>query len=111
MDWASRSRAHHSTPGSRPRRGHGGRLTGLTYVSNVQARRDAAGSAALLEVNPRRPRGDAADDRRGVDMPWLTLDLLRGLPVPEHVDFHEVAMVRFLDERFMDLSEVQKVAA
>jgi carbamoyl-phosphate synthase large subunit len=47
----------------------------------------------------------------GVNMPRLALDALRGLPVPEHVDFHEVAMVRFLEERFMDLSEVQKVAA
>jgi carbamoyl-phosphate synthase large subunit len=33
------------------------------------------------------------------------------LEQPDHVDFHEVAMVRFLEERFMDLSEVQKVAA
>jgi hypothetical protein len=31
--------------------------------------------------------------------------------VPRHLDFQETAMVRFLDERFMDLSEVQKLAA
>jgi carbamoyl-phosphate synthase large subunit len=47
----------------------------------------------------------------GVNMPRLALDALRGLPVPEHVDFHEMAMVRFLEEHFMDMSEVQKVAA
>ena len=86
-------------------------LTGLTYIANVQARRDVAGRASLLEVNPRAPGALPLTMASGVNMPRLALDLLRGLPVPDHVDFHEVAMVRFLDERFMDLSEVQKVAA
>jgi carbamoyl-phosphate synthase large subunit len=85
-------------------------LTGLTYIANVQARRDVAGQASLLEVNPRAPGALPLTMASGVNMPRLALDLLRGLPVPDHVDFHEVAMVRFLDERFMDLSEVQKVA-
>ncbi len=86
-------------------------VTGLTYIANVQARRDADGRAALLEVNPRAPGALPLTMASGVNMPRLALDALRGLPVPEHVDFHEVAMVRFLEERFMDLSEVQKVAA
>ena len=86
-------------------------VTGLTYIANVQARRDVAGRAALLEVNPRAPGALPLTMASGVDMPRLALDALRGLPVPEHVDFHEMAMVRFLEERFMDLSEVQKVAA
>ncbi len=86
-------------------------VTGLTYIANVQARRDAAGRAALLEVNPRAPGALPLTMASGVNMPRLALDVLRGLPVPEHVDFHEMAMVRFLEERFMDLSEVQKVAA
>ncbi|HEY8046838.1 MAG TPA: ATP-grasp domain-containing protein [Streptosporangiaceae bacterium] len=86
-------------------------VTGLTYIANVQARRDAAGHASLLEVNPRAPGALPLTMASGVDMPRLAMDALRGLPVPEHVDFHEMAMVRFLDERFMDLSEVQKVAA
>jgi carbamoyl-phosphate synthase large subunit len=86
-------------------------VTGLTYISNVQCRRDAEGRAALLEVNPRAPGALPLTMASGVNMPRLALDALRGLPVPEHVDFHEVAMVRFLEERFMDLSEVQKVAA
>ena len=87
------------------------RITGLTYIANVQCRRDVAGHAALLEVNPRAPGALPLTMASGVNMPRLALDALRGLPVPEHVDFHEVAMVRFLEERFMDLSEVQKVAA
>ena len=86
-------------------------VTGLTYIANVQARRDVAGRPALLEVNPRAPGALPLTMASGVDMPRLALDALRGLPVPEHVDFHEMAMVRFLEERFMDLSEVQKVAA
>ncbi len=86
-------------------------VTGLTYIANVQARRDVAGRPALLEVNPRAPGALPLTMASGVDMPRLALDALRGLPVPEHVDFHEIAMVRFLEERFMDLSEVQKVAA
>ena len=85
--------------------------TGLTYIANVQARRDAAGRPALLEVNPRAPGALPLTMASGVNMPRLALDALRGRPVPGHVDFHEVAMVRFLEERFMDLSEVQKVAA
>ncbi len=85
-------------------------VTGLTYIANVQARRDV-GRPALLEVNPRAPGALPLTMASGVDMPRLALDALRGLPVPEHVDFHEMAMVRFLEERFMDLSEVQKVAA
>jgi len=86
-------------------------VTGLTYIANVQCRRDAAGRAALLEVNPRAPGALPLTMASGVNMPRLALDALRGRPVPGHVDFREVAMVRFLDERFMDLSEVQKVAA
>ena len=86
-------------------------MTGLTYIANVQARRDAAGRPALLEVNPRVPGALPLTMASGVDMPRLALDSLRGRPVPRHVDFHETAMVRFLEERFVDLSEVQKLAA
>ncbi len=86
-------------------------VTGLTYIANVQARRDAADRPALLEVNPRAPGALPLTMASGVDMPRLALDSLRGRPVPEHLDFREVAMVRFLEERFIDLAEVQKVAA
>jgi hypothetical protein len=39
-------------------------------------------------------------------MPRLALDAMRGRPLPEHAEFCEKAMVRFLDERFLDLSEI-----
>jgi carbamoyl-phosphate synthase large subunit len=79
---------------------------GLTYISNVQVRRDHAGDPALLEVNPRAPGSLSLTVASGVDMPRLALSALRGSPLPEHVEFCEKAMVRFLDERFLDLSEI-----
>jgi len=85
--------------------------TGLTYISNVQARRDVAGNPALLEVNPRVPGTLPLTVASGVDMPRMALDSLRGRPLPEHADFREIAMVRYLEERFIGLSEVEKVTA
>jgi carbamoyl-phosphate synthase large subunit len=84
--------------------------TGLTYIANVQARRDVAGRPALLEVNPRVPGTLPLTVASGVDMPRMALDSLRGRPLPGHAGFREVAMVRYLEERFIELSEVQKVA-
>ena len=43
-------------------------------------------------------------------MPRLALDALRGRPVPRHLDFTELAMVRFLEERFFGVGEVQRAA-
>jgi CheY-like chemotaxis protein len=47
----------------------------------------------------------------GADMPRLALDALRGRKVPAHLEFREIAMVRFLEERFIELGEVRRVAA
>ncbi len=85
--------------------------TGLTFIANVQARRDTAGRPALLEVNPRVPGTLPLTVASGVDMPRMALDSLRGRPLPDHADFREIAMVRYLEERFIDLSEVEKVTA
>jgi carbamoyl-phosphate synthase large subunit len=79
---------------------------GLTYISNVQVRRDHDGDPALLEVNPRAPGSLSLTVASGVDMPRLALAAMRGHPLPEHAEFCEKAMVRFLDERFLDLSEI-----
>ena len=38
----------------------------------------------------------------GVDMPSLTLDPVLGRRVPDHVDFREVAVVRFLEDVFLE---------
>jgi carbamoyl-phosphate synthase large subunit len=87
------------------------RCTGLTYIANVQCRRDRAGRPALLEVNPRAPGALPLTVASGVDMPRLALDLLRGRKVPEHVKFREVAMIRFLQERFIEVKDVRRMAA
>jgi carbamoyl-phosphate synthase large subunit len=84
-------------------------VTGLTYVANVQFRQDADGRPALLEVNPRAPGTLALTVASGVDMPRLALDSLRGRPLPASADFREVAMVRYLEERFIELNEIQQV--
>jgi carbamoyl-phosphate synthase large subunit len=80
--------------------------TGLTYVANVQCKRDRAGNPALLEVNPRVPGTLGLTIASGVDMPRLAVDSLLGRPVPAQVEFREVAVVRFLDERFVELADV-----
>jgi carbamoyl-phosphate synthase large subunit len=87
------------------------RRTGLTYIANVQCRRDREDRPALLEVNPRAPGALPLTVASGVDMPRLALDALRGRKVPAHVDFREIAMVRFLEECFIELGEVRRVAA
>jgi carbamoyl-phosphate synthase large subunit len=81
---------------------------GLTYIASVQCRRDACGEPALLEVNPRPPGTLPLTVASGVDMPRLALDALRGRAVPGHLDFREIAMVRFLEERFLEIGDIQE---
>jgi carbamoyl-phosphate synthase large subunit len=83
----------------------------LTYISNVQVRRDHEGRPALLEVNPRAPGSLALTIASGVDMPRMALSALRGGTLPGHVEFYEKAMVRHLEEQFLDLSEIIQTAA
>ncbi|AEE44962.1 ATP-grasp domain-containing protein [Cellulomonas fimi] len=82
------------------------RAVGLTTVANVQLKRDADGVPALLEVNPRFPGAMPLTVAAGVDMPSLTLDAVLGRPLPEHVDYAEVANVRYLEDVFLPLAEV-----
>ena len=77
----------------------------------MQAKRDASGRPSLLEVNPRAPGSLALTIASGVDMPRLAMDVLSGRPVPDHADFREIAMVRFLDERVVELAEIRRGAA
>jgi carbamoyl-phosphate synthase large subunit len=83
--------------------------TGITYVANVQCKRDAGGRPALLEVNPRMPGTLGLTIASGVDMPRLALAALRGQPVPRAMDFRERAVVRFLDERVIDPADIASV--
>lgn len=82
------------------------RAVGLVGVANVQLRRDKDGVPALLEINPRFPGAMPLTIAAGVDMPSLYLDLLLGNPVPEHVDFVELANVRFLEDVFLPVDEI-----
>jgi len=82
------------------------RATGVTFVANVQCKRGRDGYPALLEVNPRMPGTLGLTIASGVDMPRLALDALLGRRVPDHLDFRELAVVRFLDERFIDPADV-----
>lgn len=82
--------------------------TGITFVANVQCKRDSAGRPALLEVNPRMPGTLGLTIAAGVDMPRLALDSLRGRPVPAALGFRDAAVVRFLDERVLDPAEIER---
>ena len=83
--------------------------TGITYVANVQCKRDASRRPALLEVNPRMPGTLGLTIASGVDMPRLALAALRGEPVPTAMGFRECAVVRFLDERVIDPADIRSV--
>jgi carbamoyl-phosphate synthase large subunit len=79
---------------------------GLIGVANVQLRYDVDGVAALLEVNPRFPGAMPLTIAAGVDMPSLALDLALGLDLPARVPFREIANVRYLEDVFVDPSEI-----
>ena len=77
---------------------------GLTSVANVQCRRDERGRPALLEVNPRLSGAMPLTVAAGVNMPSLLLG-------EDHVPYHEVAMVRFLDDRTFPVEEMRRLEA
>ncbi|MCU1558739.1 MAG: ATP-grasp protein [Microbacteriaceae bacterium] len=82
------------------------RAVGLIGVANVQLRYDVHGVAALLEVHPRFPGAKQLTIAAGVDMPSLALDLALGLELPNRVEFRELANVRYLEDVFVDPSEI-----
>ncbi len=83
--------------------------TGITFVANVQCKRDQVGSPALLEVNPRMPGTLGLTIASGVDMPRLALASLLGRPLPATIEFCDRAVVRFLDELFLDPADISSV--
>jgi carbamoyl-phosphate synthase large subunit len=82
---------------------------GLSWVGNVQSRRDGRGVARLLEVNPRFPGTMPLTVAAGVDMPAICLAMARGELAPAALPFRDVAMVRYLEERFVDPSELDTI--
>src|SRR6202012_4073527 len=73
----------------------GARATRAIFLANVQCKRARDGCPALLEVNPRMPGTLGLTIAAGVDMPRLALDALFGQRLPAHLDFRELAVVRF----------------
>ena len=63
------------------------------------------GVPALLVVNPRIP-GTGLTVASDVDMPRLAIVALFGEPPPSALGFRELAVLRFLDERFIDPADV-----
>ncbi|MET0773853.1 MAG: ATP-grasp domain-containing protein [Candidatus Limnocylindrales bacterium] len=82
------------------------RTIGLGWVSNVQVRADRKGRPRLLEVNPRFPGSMSLTIEAGIDMPRICLAMALGAPMPATDAFREVAMVRYLEERFVDAAEL-----
>jgi carbamoyl-phosphate synthase large subunit len=81
---------------------------GLTSVANVQVKLTSDGEPALLEVNPRFPGTMSLTVASGVNMPRLCVREALGAGMPDKVPpFAEIAMVRFLEEHFMDFSEIE----
>ena len=82
---------------------------GLTSVANVQVKLTGDGEPALLEVNPRFPGTMSLTVASGVNMPRLCVqEALRRSRLPSDMQpFAEIAMVRFLEEHFMDFSEIE----
>jgi carbamoyl-phosphate synthase large subunit len=78
---------------------------GLTSVANVQVKQHADGGYRLLEVNPRLPGSMPLTVAAGVDMPSLALADVLGHPVPERVEFQELAMVRSWKQTFLPVDE------
>jgi carbamoyl-phosphate synthase large subunit len=87
---------------------------GLTTVANVQAKVDAAGEPALLEVNARFPGTMPLTVAAGVDMPRLAVMEALGTAIPDGpLPFQEIAMVRYFEERFFafdDIADLQRRA-
>lgn len=85
------------------------RTLGLGWVANVQVRADRDGRPRLLEVNPRFPGTMPLTIAAGVDMPRMCLAMALGGPLPAVPGFRDLAMVRILEERFLDPSALDEV--
>jgi carbamoyl-phosphate synthase large subunit len=81
---------------------------GLTSIANVQVKLPSDDEPALLEVNPRFPGTMSLTVASGVNMPRLCVQEALGIGMPNEMQpFAEIAMVRFLEEHFMDFSEIE----
>jgi carbamoyl-phosphate synthase large subunit len=85
-------------------------LIGLAGVANVQVKLDRDGAPALLEVNPRFPGTMPLTIASGIDMPRLFVAAALGGAWPSGpLEFTDIAMVRFFQERFLDPDEITRL--
>ena len=81
---------------------------GLTFTSNVQFRFSSDGVPKLLEINARFPGTMPLTVSAGIDMPLLSMKMIEGeVFKKEDLDFSEIAVVRFLEEKNIELSEME----
>ncbi|GAB2457840.1 ATP-grasp domain-containing protein [Jatrophihabitans fulvus] len=80
-------------------------IIGAQTVVNVQAKLDADGRPALLEVNARFPGTMALTQAAGVDMPLLAVRAAFGHELPDRLGFREVAVVRHWDDVVVPVEE------
>lgn len=84
-------------------------IIGAQGVVNVQAKMDAAGRPALLEVNARFPGTMALTQAAGIDMPLLAVQALLGYELPEYLGFREIAVVRHWEDIAVPVEEYAQV--
>ena len=80
-------------------------VIGAQGVVNVQAKMDSTGRPALLEVNARFPGTMALTQAAGVDMPLLAVRALLGHPLPDRMDYREIAVVRHWEDIAVPVEE------
>ena len=79
---------------------------------NVQPCRDRRGVPRLLEINPRFPGSVAATVAAGVDLPALAMADALGQALPDDPGaYREVAVVRYLEQILVPISELGAVTA
>ena len=78
----------------------------------VQAKGAVGGEPALLEVNARFPGTMPLTIAAGIDMPALAVREALGTTLPDGpLPFEDIAMVRYLEERFLPFSEIEAMQA
>ncbi|MDH4066485.1 MAG: ATP-grasp domain-containing protein [Acidobacteriota bacterium] len=80
---------------------------GLTFVGNIQFKRDRDGRPALLEVNPRFPGTMSLTVAAGINMPHLAVAAALGTGLTGvRYAFTELAVVRTWQDHFFQTSEL-----
>jgi len=84
---------------------------GLAFAANIQFRRDAAGTPRLLEINPRFAGTMSLSSAAGANLHVLALRHALGAPLPTRVPIRELAVVRYLADRFLSAAELDALTS